>query len=627
MDTKQLAQEIIRHVGGQKNIVNLVHCATRLRFTLADNDLVNKSSLEELNEVMGVVLTMEQAQIIIGNKVKSVHDAIIEEIGDFAESTKEEQPKKEGNRLMQAIMVVPKVFTPILPAFVASSLLKALISILEITSLVSEGSSTFQMLTLASDVAFYFLPVLIAVSAAKYFKANTYMAAIIAAVLLHPTFAEMITAGDSISLLGLPVPLVDYGSSLIPAIVGVWILSYVEDFFNKKITESLRFVFAPLFTFLVMFFIMFVVVGPMGYYLGNFLASAMIQLYDTAGVLAIVLIAVFKPFLVLTGMHYALAAAFLPVFTLQGYDAFYMTTSILPNLAQSGAAFGVFLRAKDKKLKSLALSTSFSAFMGVTEPALFGINLKYKKPLIGAMIGAGFGSLYAALMGVKFLAMANFGILGILGVMPEYMIHIVIAVIITLIVSAVASYLLGIEEGEASLPTIDGGVAEASVSETVENKKTQAKTKDIRIDSPLTGQLFALSEVDDPAFGEGMMGQGSAILPTVGQVTAPADAKIDVMFPTGHAVGMTTETGVELLIHVGIDTVNLDGEHYEIFVEQDQEVKKGDLLIEFDIKGIKEAGYDIITPVIVTNTDDYQAIEVTSSADSIEAGESLLEVK
>lgn len=629
METEKLAKNIIKNVGGEENINNLVHCATRLRFTLADNDLVDKATLEEMDEVMGVVSSSGQAQIIIGNKVGQVYDAIIQETGEFSDSKSPKGPeKKEGNRLMQAIMVVPKVFTPILPAFVASSLMKAVLSILNITSLISADSSTLKMLTLASDVAFYFLPILIAVSAAKYFKTNIYLAAIIVAVLLHPGFTELISIGEPVSLLGLPVPLVNYGSSIIPAIIGVWILSYVEDFFNRMITENLRFIFAPLFTFMVMFFIMFVVVGPLGYYFGNFLASSMIKLYDTAGVAAIVLIAIFKPLLILTGMHYALAAAFLPVFTLQGYDAFYMVTSILPNLAQAGAAFGVSLRAKDKKLKALALSTSFSAFMGVTEPALFGINLKYKKPLIGAMIGAGTGALYAALMGVKFLAMANFGILGILGVMPEYMIHMVIAVIITLVVSVVATYILGIDETSASLPTMD---------EQMENTETPLRQEDsnhslknvetLVITSPMTGDLMNLSEVSDPAFNTGLMGQGIAVLPTVGEVVAPADATVNVMFPTGHAVGLTTVDGVELLIHIGIDTVNLDGLHYKAFVKQGQEVKKGDKLIEFDIQAIKEAGYEISTPILVTNTDQYESVEALSTSGSIKTGHSLVQVK
>lgn len=463
MNMNELSKDIIKNIGGKENIVSLVHCATRLRFTLDSIENINKSALENLDGVMGVVASGGQAQIIIGTKVGQVYDAINDELGiTSGESKKTEEgdkkakgEKKEGNPIMRAIMVVPKVFTPILPAFVASSLLKALIAILNLTELIDVGSTTFQMLTIASDVAFFFLPILIAVSAARYFKTNIYMAAIIAAVLIHPSFAALIEAGGPITLFGLPVPLVKYGSSLIPSIIGVWILSYVEGFFNKHITESLRFVFAPLLTFLVMFVIMFVVVGPLGYYVGTLLATLMINLYDTAGVAAIVLIAVFKPFLVMTGMHYALAAAFLPVFIMQGYDAFYMVTSILPNLGQAGAAFGVFLRAKNKKLKAIALSTSFSAFMGITEPALFGINLKYKRPMIGAMTGAGVGALYAAIMGVKFIAMANFGIIGILGVMPEYMLHIVIAVIITLVVSTVVSFLLGINEKETDLPTLE----------------------------------------------------------------------------------------------------------------------------------------------------------------------------
>lgn len=615
MDINKLAREIVKNVGGKKNIVNLVHCATRLRFTLSDNKKINEEELNKLDGVLGIVLNSAQPQIIIGNKVHEVCEAIYEQIGMNGEE-KTENTKQDGNIFMRAIMIVPKVFTPVLPAFIACGLLKALFSVLQITGWIDASSSTYQILNFASDVAFYFLPILIAASAAKIFKANTYMAIVIVAILLHPTFSQMVATGEAVTIFGLPVPLINYGSSLIPAILGVWVLSYVEKFFYRYIPEILRFVFAPLLTFLVMLVIMFVVIGPIGYYCGTYLAKAMVSLYDSAGIVAIVLIAVVKPFLVLAGMHYALAAAFLPVFVSTGYDAFYMVTSILPNLGQAGAAFGVFLKSKDKKVKSIALSTSFSAFMGITEPALFGVNLKYRRPMIGAMAGAGVGAFYAALMGVKFIAMANFGILGILGVMPKFMLHMVIAVIITLVISAAVTFILGIDEEKKNTDC------------PVENEedKTNKSSSIITIPSAMSGEIVPLSEVSDQAFSSEAIGKGIAILPDEGKVYAPVDGEITVLFQTGHALGITTEDQLELLIHVGIDTVSLDGKYFSVHVKQGDKIKKGDLLLEFDIENIKKEGYQTVTPILVTNKEDYLDILPANQNKKVKVGEALLSV-
>lgn len=615
MDVNQLAKEIVKNVGGKKNIVNLVHCATRLRFTLSDNKKINTEELEKLDGVLGLVLNSAQPQIIIGNKVHEVCEAIYKQVGITGEE-KVENKKQDGNIFMRAIMIVPKVFTPVLPAFIACGLLKALFSVLQITGWMDASSTTYQILNFASDVAFYFLPILIAVSASKVFNANTYMAIAIVAILLHPTFAQMVQTGEAVSFLGLPVPLVNYGSSLIPAILGVWVLSYVEKFFYRYIPEILRFVFAPLLTFLTMLVIMFVAIGPLGYYCGTFLAKAMISLYDSAGIVAIVLIAVLKPFLVLAGMHYALAAAFLPVFVSTGVDAFYMVTSILPNLGQAGAAFGVFLKSKDKNVKSIALSTSFSAFMGITEPALFGVNLKYRRPMIGAMTGAGVGALYAAIMGVKFIAMANFGILGILGVMPKFMLHMVIAVIITLVVSTVITFVLGIDENKNRKEVH------------VENKENKRDTgsKIMEIPAAISGQIVPLSQVSDEAFRSEAIGKGIAILPEEGKVYAPVDGEVTALFQTGHALGITTNEGVELLIHVGIDTVSLNGKYFHVKVSQGSQVKKGDLLLEFDKENIEKEGYQMVTPVLVTNIEDYLDILPANQNQEVKVGEPLLKI-
>lgn len=601
MNKKELAKSIIQLVGGENNVEGLEHCATRLRFTLRDYKKVESAKIEKLDGVMGVVNNSSQFQIIIGNQVHEVCEEIYSQMNIDIANNNQEKRKKEGNIFMRALAIIPRVFTPILPVLTAAGLLKALITILQMTG-VDTTSSTYVIINLVSDVGFYFMPVFVAISASKVFKTSTYMAIMIAAMLLHPNWSALVSANEAISLFGLPVALVSYSSSMLPALLGVWILSYIEKFFNKYIPELLQFICTPLLTALVMMILMFVVIGPLGFYCGEVISSILMSIYDVAGWIAIVLIAAFKPLLVMTGMHYALTTAFITMFTSLGVDKFYLSASILSNLAQGGAAFGVFLRTKDKKLKTIALSTSFTAVMGITEPAMFGITLKYKRPFVAAMIGAAVGALYAAITGVEFIAMAGVGILGIIGVVPQFIVHMIIASIITFVISAILTVVFGFEEDVDSSTVI----VNKQPSKTIGYLEKKEISKILV--SPMSGKIMDVACVKDPAFSSEAIGKGVAIIPDEGRVYSPVDGLVSSLFQTSHAIGITSNSNEEILIHLGIDTVQLKGKYFHPLVKQGDIVKKGELLLEFDLNAIQLEGYDLTSPVVITNKNDYMDI-------------------
>jgi PTS system beta-glucosides-specific IIC component len=613
MNKKDLAASIIEMVGGEKNISSLIHCATRLRFQLKNSKKANVKQLKELEGVMGVVNAGEQLQIIIGNDVHNVCEEIKSQANISSEQP-DANEKSKGNILARAIGIIPTIFTPILPALTACGMLKAAFLILQMTGLLSPESQTYIILNYVSDICFYFLPFLLANSAAKVFKTNQYLALAVAGILLHPTFTGMVAAGDPVALLGIPVPLVNYASSLIPIILGIWLMSHIERILNKYIPEFLRFICVPAITLLIMTIMMLCFIGPIGFYLGNYVAAGLMSINKYFGWLAVVIIAILKPLLVMTGMHYALTTAFIQMLTVNGYDTFYLSSTILANLAQAGAAFGVFLKSKNKNMRTIASSTSFTAFMGITEPAMFGVNMKYKKPFIAALIGAGLGGLYAGIMQVRFLALTGVGILGLLGTDPGSMIHMVIAVGITLISSAVITFILGFDEENPE------------DSQTPEKKSVSMPLAEPGsvIGSPMNGVVIPITDVNDQVFAEEIIGKGAAIIPADGNVYAPASGVITAFFDTHHAIGITTDNGEEILIHIGIGTVQLNGKYFNPQKKQGDKVKAGELLLSFDMDKIKLEGYDITSPILITNKENYMDIFAVNKTTTVKCGDALL---
>ena len=617
MNLENFVKQIVTYVGGEKNVLGLSHCATRLRFTLKNNKKVEIEKIKELDEVLGVVSTTEQLQIIVGNQVDRYYDAIVSKYQFNLDNVVKEE-KAEGNIFMRAISVVPKVFGPILQVLTVSGMLKVILSLLTIFKVLPSDNSTYIFLNYISDICFYFLPIFVAVSASKVFKTNTYFAVVIACILLHPTYTGIVAEGGNATIFGLPVALISYSSTMLPVLISTWILSYVEKFFKKVIPSALSFLLVPVLTIVVMAVITLVVIGPLGYYLGIYVGNFILSFYNVAGVLAVVVVSALKPLLVATGMHATLTTIFLQMFMTNGYDLFYLPASILSNLGQGGAALGVALRSKDIKTKSIGFSAAFSAIIGgITEPALYGITMKYKKAMAAAMIGSAFGGLYTGIIGVTYVAPAGMGITGALGIMPEFMIHGVISYVITLVISIVLGYLFGEE-------------AKNKIEEKTTDLKNEVSFDPNKISnmigSPLKGTVVSLNKVNDPSFAEEIIGKGVAIKPTEGKVVAFCDGEVTSLFPTKHAVGITTSTKEEVLIHVGIDTVKLNGKYFTEHVKQGDKVKKGDLLLTFDLDNLIKDGYNVITPIVITNKNDYMDIFAAKLDQEVDFGDAVIAI-
>ncbi|PAE07565.1 PTS beta-glucoside transporter subunit EIIBCA [Terribacillus saccharophilus] len=627
MDHRKLADEILGKVGGEENVASLGHCATRLRFNLKDDNKANADALKNTNGVVGVVNKGGQFQVVIGNDVKKVYRNIIGNTRIEDSSNKQETKNEKKGIVSRVLDTIAGSFFPIIPAIAGAGMLKAVLALLQAFNWVNVDSNTYQVLLFISDAAFYFLPVLLAASAAKKFNVNQYVAMSIGAVLIHPTFISLMntakTDGSSLDLVGVTIPLVSYASSVIPIILAIWFMSYIEPLAERIIPASLHIVFVPLLTLIIVAPITLIILGPLGNYVGIALGEGINFLNMYVGWLVPLLIGTFTPFLVMAGMHYGIIPIGMNMLATKGIDTVAGPGMLISNIAEGGATLAVALRAKNKNLKQLAASAGATAIVGITEPAMYGISLRFKRPLWATMIGGGAGGLFIGIMGVGRYAQVSPGIFSL----PSYigpdgfsnLINIVIGICISFIVAFIVSYILGIKEDPI----------QESADDKTEAKQTEeeiAATADqLTLYAPITGKVIALSDVDDAVFAEGILGQGAAIIPSEGKVLAPADGVVTALFDTNHAIGITTDDGAEILIHVGIDTVKLGGLHYTPRVEKGQTVKQGDLLLEFDIEGIKKEGYDIVTPFIITNSADFGDISSVTERE-ISAGERILEI-
>jgi PTS system beta-glucosides-specific IIC component len=475
-------------------------------------------------------------------------------------------------------------------------MLKALLVILTTFNIMARESETYYFLNFISDAAFYFLPVMLAFTAAQKFKCNQFLAVTIAGVLLHPSFSALAAKPEGATFLGFHVVIGNYASSVIPIILAVWVQSYVEKMADKISHKPIKVFTKTILTILLVAPIALLILGPIGTYAGNALASALNIINTKAGWLPPLLMGTFSPLIVMTGMHYSLMPVAFAQMTSVGYVTLDLPGMLAANVAQGGAALCVALKTKNKDFKQLAASTGLTAVLGITEPAMYGVNLKLKKPFYAVMIGGASGGLYAGLTSVKAFAFASPGLASLpIFIGGNGMINLINAFItctIAFVVSFIATWILGFEDIEEE-------------KEITEEKKVTPLNKKIKVMSPLKGEIVELSKVNDETFAQEMIGKGVAINPTVGEVTSPVDGVVSVIFPSKHAIGITSEDGVELLIHIGLDTVKLDGKHFKSFVENGDRVRIGDKLVEFDMEEIKSEGYDIITPVIVTNSNKY----------------------
>lgn len=515
--------------------------------------------------------------------------------------------------------MIASIFTPIIPAIAGAGLVKGILGLVTTFNWASEDSDIVAILNIVADSVFYFLPFFLAVSAARKFKTNEFIALALAGGLMYPTLiegAQAIAEGGvtGLSLFGLPMPFMDYSSTVIPIIISVWLLSYVYKWVDAAMPSAVRIIFTPTIVLLIMIPFQLVAIGPLGSYLGIGLADGITWLFEHAGILAGGILGATRPLLVIVGMHYGLMPIAIQNIAVLGFD-YLVPVFLMANMGQAAAALAVFIKTKNKDLKTIAASSTVSAFLGITEPAMYGVNLRLKKPFIAALIGSGIGGAFITGFGVTASAFVLPGLTSLPVFSGPRFIYLIIGLIITIAVTMVLTFVLGFKDMESKKEKTEAATAK---------DEQQPASKEAIVNSPLEGNIIPLQEVSDPTFAEGLLGKGIAVEPTNGEVVAPFNGTIESLFQTKHAIGLRSEQGLELLIHIGLDTVNLEGKYFEAHVEQGQAVKQGDLLITFDIDKIKDAGYPTVTPVIVTNSSDYRDIHPNDQAAQAKQGKWLL---
>ena len=662
MDYSKVAKQVIEAVG-KDNLVAAAHCATRLRLVLKDDSIINQKALDDNADVKGTFKTDGQYQVIIGpGDVNFVYAEIIKETGLKEVSTDDLKQiaasGKKFNPIMALIKLLSDIFVPIIPALVAGGLLMALGNFLTSKGLFGSQSlvqmypaikGLSDMIQLMSAAPFWFLPILVGISAAKRFGANQFLGASIGMIMVAPGAANIIglTAKDLIGkastigaytefwdIFGMHVKQTSYIYQVIPVLAAVWILSYLEKFFHKKLPSAVDFTFTPLLSVMITGFLTFTVVGPVMLLVSNGITDAIVWLYNTTSFIGMSIFGGTYSLIVMTGLHQSFPAIETQLLSAwrngSGHGDFIFVVASMANVAQGAATFAILFLTKNAKTKGLASSAGVSALLGITEPALFGVNLKYKFPFFCALIGSAVGALFAGLFQVVAVSLGSAGFLGFLSIDAKSIPFYFLCEVIAFAIAFALTYFYGktkaadVFAAEAVAATADEAAGAEVANDTVA-EETNA-LQDETIISPIVGQAVALSDVNDPVFSSGAMGRGIAIKPSQGVVYAPADAEVTIAFATGHAYGLKTSNGAEILIHVGIDTVSMGGEGFDQKVAQGDKVKAGDVLGTFEAEKIAAAGLDDTTMVIVTNTADYASVTPVAEG-ALAKGDAVIEVK
>ena len=615
---EKLAGEIVEKVGGKENVNDVYHCQTRLRFKLADEEKADDRALEGTDGVAKVIRNAGVYQVVIGTHVADVFEEVekLVDTGKGKGSTKTAEEKQ--NAFEKVIDFVAGVFQPVIPALSGAGMVKALLAVLVVMKVLSSQSQTYYLLNLFADGVFYFLPVILAFTCAQKLKCNPILAAGVAAMMLHPNWTALVAAKEAVRFFDvIPFTLTNYGSSVIPIILIIFAQSFVEKRLKKWIPKSVELVFVPMLTFLIMGTLAFSVLGPIGAVLGSYLGTFFTFLSESAAWAPAVLIGSLLPVMVMFGLHNGVAPLGVMQMADLGYDSIFGPGCVCSNMAQAAATTVVALRTKDKKTKQIAASGAITAYMGITEPALYGVSLPKKYPLVAAMIGGGLGGLYAGLTHTHRFATGSSGLPAVFLYLGDdttkFFVNIIIAIIISIVSSAAITLLLSFKfekDTEEDGQEIDREAAEADASQ--ETNETGTEVDFFGFASPVKGRVRPLAEAADEAFASGALGRGVMIEPEEGVVRAPFDAKVAALFPTNHAIGLVSDNGAEIMIHVGIDTVQLEGRYFEAFTAQENRVKAGDVLIKFDMEAIKAAGYQTQTMVVVTNSFNYKKIDAES---------------
>ncbi|MBI0093944.1 MULTISPECIES: beta-glucoside-specific PTS transporter subunit IIABC [Gilliamella] len=605
MDYEKIAQQILQLVGNKQNIISVNHCFTRLRFQLKDNNKANREKLLQTEGVISVVESSGQYQVVLGNKVTKIYDALLPLIGEI-NSIKQEQPKVSiGIKILNNFAAI---FTPIIPAIAASGMLKGILAIAFIIgkyySTDIKNYNTYIILYAASDAVFYFMPIILGYTAAKVFKAHEFISMIIGATLCYPSVVSLMTSKSEVTFFAIELTKANYTSSVIPIIIAVFILSYIQRFLEKIIPEVLKIIMVPTFSLLIMIPSTLFIFGPIGIYIGEFINWIYYYIMGVSPILLGAFIGGVWCILVIFGAHRAIVPIGLNDVARTGKQNL-LAFAGAANFAQAGAAFGVFFKTKNKNLKTVAASATVTALFGITEPAIYGANLRLKRPMICAVIC---GAIAGGLMGWGGSygnAFANQGVLTI----PVYT---------EAGTKAFLCYLIGIGFaffGSCIMTMIVGfnDIPNEEAPKTMPTTSSTQLTSDTAILSPVAGEVIALDQVKDEAFASGAMGKGIAVYPKVGEIVAPEDCTVTALYPTLHAMGLKLDNGIELLIHIGIDTVNLQGQYFQSYVHAGQHITKGTKLVSFDIDKIQQQ-FDLTTSIIVVNSDQYKNIEYCQQA-------------
>ena len=591
MNYKQVAQNVLKYVGGKGNISHFEHCSTRLRFSLIDN---NKADIEKLKSVEGVmaVKTGAQCQVVIGNDVVEVYDEVVKLIGDKPMQSSEGRSKEKRKFGPLVVDFLIGVFQPLVPAIAGGGVLKSILLLLSVLGVMSADSQSYKILSLIGDAPLYFLPIMVAITTANKLKVNALVAMSAVAALILPNMTAMLAEGTA--LFGFNVQNIAYAYQVFPAILTVFLYAQLEKFFTKVSPKSLRIFLVPMLSLVVAVPIALLLLGPAGYNFGQGFASVILFLYEKLGWVATALLAAALPFMVATGMHKAMLPYAITTYSQIGKEILYLPASLAHNIAEGGACFGVAIRTKNKTLRATAISAGISAIFGITEPALYGVTLQNKKVLASVVLGSLVGGAYIGIVALEAFALVGPGLASIsMYISPENPKNITYAIFgfgISFMVAFIAALILGKDQ--------------SSVEEEVakEAKKNVAQES---FSSPVDGEVVALSDVKDDVFSSKAMGEGVAVIPSNGILYAPADGKVEMVFETGHAMAMTTEGGAQVLFHVGIDTVNLNGKYFEPKVKVGDLVKKGAELLHFNLEKIVDEKFDPITIMVVTNKEDF----------------------
>lgn len=620
MKDDQLANNILKLVGGKDNVNSLIHCVTRLRFKLKNESLAQTDDIKDLEGVMTVVKSGGQYQVVIGDKVTEIYNLITPQLNASAiesDDDSKSDAKEKTSIWNAAVQLLSGLFMPILGPLAAAGVLKGLLALCTTVGWLTTKSGTYMILYAASDAIFYFLPIILGFSAGKVFKTNSYMGAMIGAALVYPNLVSAYTAGSHLTFFGIPVVLMNYTQTLIPIIAAVYVLSVLEKFLNRIIPRQVKGILVPLFCLIIVVPLTFLIVGPITSTLSTWLANAVLALYHLFPAGAGFVLAGIWQLAVLLGLHWAFIPIFLNNIATKGYDPI-NAMLFCTVFAQTGAALAMAIKAKDTKFKELATTAFISGFMGITEPIIYGVTIPHKKSFAMASIASAFGGGIAGAAESKmFGGFAPGGIFGIPMFIGKSGIDVgFIGFLISLIVGFIGALVL-------TLIFVPGVEAQAQE----DTKDVVLISNDFEITAPLSGQAELLSNVKDDVFSKGLMGPGIAIIPDKGEVVAPFDGTVVSVFPTKHALGLRSDSGIEVLIHIGLDTVNLKGQYFETTLKSQQHFSRGEKLETFDLKAIKNAGYDVTVPIIVTNKDEFKKTRIINDTGEIRAGDLIIEAQ